>query len=248
MAQLLITLIIELLVIAPIILIASNKAEDTYKCLLLFVAYFFFYACLLNLPNWFPVLKFMHGNWNWSGKLYAIAGSILFYQLFKTSFSNYHFITFKQRDNTVRTKAIILLFVFLLTIIYAFWALRNTTSRLEDLLFQSTMPGLDEELAFRGIMLGLLSNALIPKVKLGVINLGNPALLITAMLFGLGHSLHISPDWDFHQNWMEFINTFVIGWLLGWMTLKSGSILMPILTHNLLNVLPMIVGILLKKG
>lgn len=239
---------IELIVIIPIILISSNQAEDKNKYLLLFVAYYIAYISLLNLPNWFPALKIISGNWNWSGKIYAITGSIVFYQVFKTSFSRYNFITFKQRDNSFRTRAILLLLVFLLTIIYAFWAVRNDTTRLEDLLFQSSMPGIDEELAFRGIMLGLLSNALSPKFKLGFINLGNPALLITAMLFGFAHSLHISPDWDLHQNWTEFITTFIFGWLLGWMTIKSGSILMPILIHNWLNVLPITVGIFFKKG
>lgn len=108
-------------------------------------------------------------------------------------------------------------------------------------LFQFTMPGLDEELAYRGIMLGLLSNSLKPRINLGSANLGNPALLITSILFGLSHSIYIDDNWSFYHNWFEFFNVFAIGLFLGWITIKSGNILMSILMHNLINTLPKII-------
>lgn len=119
--------------------------------------------------------------------------------------------------------------------------IKYSDENISQLKFQFTMPGIDEELAFRGIMLGILSNTLRSKIHIGSINLGNPSLIITSILFGLGHSLKIDDIYNFHQNWFEFVNMFAIGLLLGWMTIKSGSIIMAILSHNLINTLPKII-------
>jgi uncharacterized protein len=243
-----VTLLLELIVITPMVVMALNKPDYKWKYLLLFVAYYFLYTNLLFLPHWIPELRIIENTWNWAGKTYAIAGSVLFYFLFTGLLSNYNYITLKQNDNSLKPKTFIILTVFLVAAGLAFFFIKKSDTRFGDLLFQSIMPGIDEELAFRGIMLGLLSTALRSKFKLGSVNIGNPALLITSTLFGLVHSLHIGPDWDFHQDWFEFINTFATGWLLGWLTIRSGSILLSIVVHNLINILPIIIWLLVKSG
>jgi len=80
-------------------------------------------------------------------------------------------------------------------------------------------------------MLGLLLTALKPDLKLGSVNFGSPAIIVTAILFGLGHSLHINSNWDVSQDWLYFSYTFAYGLALGWMTIKSRSILFPIISH-----------------
>ena len=117
----------------------------------------------------------------------------------------------------------------------------HSAERLDYLLFQSTLPGLDEELAFRGILLGLLSNMLKPAIALGRFKMGNPALWITAILIAPGHGLTINAQWDIHQNWFEFVNTLSIGLILGWLTIKSGNIWSAVLVHNLFNFLPKLI-------
>lgn len=241
MAQLILSLIIELIVITPLILIAFNRSEDTWKYLLLFVVYYIFHASLLGAPSLIPALRIIKGTWNWSGKIYAIIGSLLFYTGFRKAFTDHNYITFRQHENTSKGVTFFIIVLFLLSIGLAFFSIHKSEGRLAYFLFQFTMPGLDEELAFRGIMLGLLSNSLRPKMHVGAKNLGNPALLITSILFGLGHSFQIDNNWNFHQNWFEFINTFAIGLLLGWMTIRSGSILRSVLAHNLINTLPKLI-------
>lgn len=242
MVKLIIGLIIQLIVIAPLIVIALDRSEYKWKHLFLFVLYFFLYMCLLAIPNWFPELRIVKSAYhlNWSGKIYAITGSLLFYNQFRKVFANYDYITFKQNNNSLKLKFFITTIVFLVAIGLAFLSIKHSDESLQYFLFQFTMPGLDEELAFRGIMLGLLSNSLKLKIHIGSINLGNPALLITSILFGLGHSIHIDDNWSLYQNWFEFINVFLIGLFLGWLTIKFGSILMSILTHNLINTLPQV--------
>jgi membrane protease YdiL (CAAX protease family) len=97
------------------------------------------------------------------------------------------------------------------------------------------MPSLDEEFAFRGIILGLLLTALKPDLKIGVITIGNPAIIVTALLFGLVHSLNINSNWELSQDWLFFSYTFTYGLALGWMTVKSRSVLFPIISHILSN-------------
>lgn len=242
MTKLIIGLIIQLIVITPFIVIALNRPDYKWKHLLLFILYYFFYTTLIAAPNWFPEIRIIDSahHWNWSGKIYAITGSLLFYFKFRKVFANQNYITFKQNDNSLKSKFFITIIIFLVTIGLAFLSIKKSGERLEQFMFQLTMPGLDEELAFRGIMLGLLSNSLKSKIHIGSVNLGNPALLITSILFGLVHSIQIDNNWNFHQNWFEFMNAFAIGLLLGWITIKSGSILMSILTHNLINSLPAI--------
>lgn len=242
MTRLVLGIMTEFIAISPLIIISLNRSDSKWKYLLLFTFYYLFYMCMLAFPNWFPELRIIEStSWNWSGKIYAIIGSLLFYYKFRKVFVNYDYITFKQNKNALKPKFFAISIIFLLTIGLSFFSINNSETRLEQLLFQFTMPGIDEELAFRGIMLGLLSNSLKPKIYFRSINLGNPALLITSILFGLGHSFEIDNNWTFHQNWFEFVNMFAIGLLLGWMAIKSGSILIPMISHNLINTLPKII-------
>ena len=223
-------------------MITGMRPNNKWKHLLLFASYYFFYLFLLAIPNLFPALRIVESAWNWSGKLYAITGSISFYLLFRKAFPQHNYITFKQKNNALKPKFYAIVIIFFVSAGLACFSVNKSETRLEYFLFQFTMPGLDEELAFRGIMLGLLSNSLKSKIYLGSRSLGNPALTITSILFAAGHSFSIDGNWVFYQNWFEFINMFAIGLLLGWMTVKSGSILMSILVHDLINILPKIIA------
>lgn len=84
---------------------------------------------------------------------------------------------------------------------------------------------------FRGILFGLLLSALRQNIPF----LGNPALLITSALFGFMHALTLSENYSIRFNALYFIQTAFAGWVWGWVTLRSRSILMPVLSHNLSN-------------
>jgi membrane protease YdiL (CAAX protease family) len=241
MTRLLLTIGIQFAAVGPLIFFTLRRSDQQWKCLALFAGYYLFYVCMLTLPNWCPETKIVHSaTWNWSGKIFAIVGSILYYFQCRPAMVGHDYITLRQRETSLKPKLKAVILLFLATIALSFWAIQHSAERTEQLLFQFTMPGIDEEIAFRGIMLGLLSNALHPQVKFGRLNLGNPASWVTSILFALGHSFVIDKDWNFDQNWFEFVNTLAMGLWLGWMTRKSGSILMSTLSHNLVNTLPKI--------
>lgn len=102
---------------------------------------------------------------------------------------------------------------------------------LETLAFQLTVPGIDEEIIFRGILLGLLMSSLKENIKF----LGNPSVLLTGILFGLMHALTLKNDLSINFNSIYFFQTGIAGYIWGWITIKSRSILMAILSHNFSN-------------
>jgi membrane protease YdiL (CAAX protease family) len=95
------------------------------------------------------------------------------------------------------------------------------------------MPGIDEEIAFRGIMLGLLTKMLRPNPKFTFFH---PAILVTGLLFGLAHGLLLTKSFELSFKSGPFISTMILGMIWGWMTMKSGSILLALISHNLGNV------------
>ncbi|WP_111309798.1 CPBP family intramembrane glutamic endopeptidase [Confluentibacter sediminis] len=235
MEKLLIKNIAQLLIVLPLIIYTLKKSHIKWSALLLFCLFFLQNQLLLELPREFEFLNIIEGNWNWSGKIYAMAGSLLFYWLFKKEFSEHDFFKIKQARNSIRPNIITTLIVMFLAVALAFFLFGKSEPDTETLLFQLTMPGFDEEIAFRGIMLGLLSTVLNETIDFGFIKFGNPAILITSILFGLIHSFGIDEQWHIAQDWIYFSQTFLYGLVLGWMTIKSRSILMPIISHNLTN-------------
>ena len=214
-------------------LLFYKKDEASYRLFLLFFVFAFLNTFLLVLPAIFAPFDIIDGNWNWSGKIFAIVGSITFYFLFRDNFPENDFVSLKQKEGSFRftLPAAILLITYGIASGYFFAS--PTGFSLEHLGFQLTFPGIDEELAYRGVGLGLLVTTLTDKVKVGKLNLGHPAVWVVSMLFGFVHGLRFTGV--IHMQWAHFGLTFIIGLVLAWMTLKSKSILVPIIAHNLYN-------------
>ena len=228
------TVLLYLAIVLPIILISAKDIKKGRKVLVLFITFFILNQMLLVIP-WHIRELAIGDQWNWSGKLIAIIGSIIFYRIFRSDFKEHDFFTLKQKPGSVKPNIILTLFLVLIVVAMGIFLYGTDEPDLETFFFQLGMPSLDEEFAFRGIMLGLLCTALKPNLKIGPVNLGNPAIILTAVLFGLVHSLHMNSSWELSQDWLYFSYTFAYGLALGWMTIKSGSILVPIMSHILSN-------------
>ncbi len=219
-----------IVLVLPIVLLTAKDIKKQWIPLLLFMGFFLLNVTLLDL-FWRIQESTCSARWNWLGKLAAIIGSVLFYRFFRTYFKEYDFFTLKQRQGSIKSNIILTVIIALIVVAMGIFLYGKSDPDLETFFFQLGMPSLDEEFAFRGIMLGLLLTALKPDLKLGSVNFGSPAIIVTAILFGLGHSLHINSNWDVSQDWLYFSYTFAYGLALGWMTIKSRSILFPIISH-----------------
>lgn len=111
----------------------------------------------------------------------------------------------------------------------------------ETLAFQATMPGLAEEIAYRGIAPAILLSLLNRKPHVD----GIPWVVIfaTSMMFGLWHSLsfaHGKVGFDQMAGLFPFIGSIPGGWL----RFKTKSLFVPIAGHGVANVAFHIAGAL----
>ncbi len=94
-----------------------------------------------------------------------------------------------------------------------------------DLIWLGLLPGLSEELLFRGVILSALG-------------LNVFALTVSSVLFGL---LHLSGL----EQWPYVVWATAIGFLLGYSAIATGNLLVPIIAHVITN---LVSSILWKAG
>lgn len=97
-----------------------------------------------------------------------------------------------------------------------------------DLIWLGLLPGLSEEMLFRGVMLP-------------AIGLNWYGVTISSLCFGV---LHFSGA----KHWAYVIWTTIVGFLLGWSALATGNLLVPILAHVLTNLVSALLWKFALKG
>ncbi|MEQ8361959.1 MAG: CPBP family intramembrane glutamic endopeptidase [Cyclobacteriaceae bacterium] len=226
--QLTLTLLI-LVSTVPIILLFSEKQTNMGKYAGLLTLYHLAYVALIFLPLAYSYLAIPGGSMNWTGKLLAILFSLVFYWMVRHHFNDHDFIVSPPLKGSIkkvtRVGLITIAVMCVLTVVFS----KTKPLDIEKLSYQLTMPGLDEEL-WRGILLGLLLIIL----KDGKFKMGHPAVWVVTIIFALGHSLYFK-DWELGFALDAFIITGALGFILGWMTIYSRSILLAIVFHNLIN-------------
>jgi membrane protease YdiL (CAAX protease family) len=184
-----------------------------------------------SAKHYLPVMSHLH--WNWMGKALAMVVSLAVIALLPR-------MTRAEAGFTLRQKAGWLLPVLL--VMAASCALAWTVHALghegpglapEQLLFQATMPGLDEELFFRGALLALLIRAFGPGREVARASFGAAEIAVT-LLFAAAHGLLISKG-AIAFDATSFIVSGLLGAGLMWLRNRTGSLVIPILTHNLIN-------------
>jgi membrane protease YdiL (CAAX protease family) len=103
----------------------------------------------------------------------------------------------------------------------------------ENLAFQLTMPGLQEETFYRGLLLFALDRAFTGRVRLLGVGWGWGAVLSCA-LFGMAHAFGYS-DGGFSLDPLTLCLTALPSFIAVWVRLRTGSVLLPILMHNFGN-------------
>ena len=118
------------------------------------------------------------------------------------------------------------------SIVYRFWPAYRRSADLylelvikplvwPDLIWLGLLPGLSEELLFRGVML--------PALGLNI-----TAVIISSLLFGV---LHLSGS----EQWPYVVWATVVGFILGYSALITGNLLIPIIAHIITNLVSSLV-------
>lgn len=125
-----------------------------------------------------------------------------------------------------------LLITFASTLIYTYWAAYRQSAdyyldlilrplALPDLIWIGLLPGLSEELLFRGVML--------PEFGLDW-----TGVLLSSLCFG---AMHMSS----FQQWSYVLWATFVGGVFAWSAILSGNLLVPIVAHVLTNLISAIV-------
>ncbi|MGL4176888.1 MAG: lysostaphin resistance A-like protein [Dermatophilaceae bacterium] len=102
----------------------------------------------------------------------------------------------------------------------------------EELLYEATAPGVAEELAFRGVMLGLLRPVFTRGVSLGGVTL-TAAHLLPAVPFAL---LHLTGGGSPVEILMSITVNVIASVAFAWLVERSGALWPAIAAHNVANV------------
>ena len=181
------------------------------------------YGCL---PKFFP-----WAQWNWQGKALALAATLSI-----ASLPNFGWrrsgLTLAQAEGSLKSciPVALLYCLFFVAMAYIF---PDRAASPETIAFQLSMPGLEEEPFFLGILLFALDRAFTARVRILGAEWGWGAVLSCA-LFGLAHALGFSQG-HFSFDPLTMALTALPSFIAVWLRLRTGSILLPVLLHNFGN-------------
>jgi hypothetical protein len=210
---------------AAALLLAAWRDPQRRAWALVAIAGGVLYLALRDVPPLVTAGRVAGEDWNWGGHLLALAGMLALAALLirRTGLAprELGFASPAHLGLAVRVVAAALLVSFPVHVI--------TAGRIEPIpagtwLFVATMPGLAEEVAFRGVLLAAAERAApAARVVAGVpVSLG--AALLTAAFVGL------------HGFGVGMLVSVLPGSLLYlWLRLRTGSLLVPVVAHNLWN-------------
>lgn len=119
-----------------------------------------------------------------------------------------------------------------LPVVFTLLGARDTLT-VEGWCFEATMPGLAEELVYRGVLLELCDRALGRPWRIGA-DVGWGAV-VTAVVFAVGHGVTVGRSGDFVVEPLLALGPFVGGMLAAWARAGLGSLVPLILFHNASN-------------
>ncbi len=193
----------------------------------------------ISLENW--GLKFA-----WVGKMLSLGLSLIIaYSVSKFDRQEMGLTTkTESKDKLVFGICIFLGFLFFDFIFKMILFPKGGKFELETFAFQAIMPGLTEELAFRGISLWLLDKAFPPKWTFKGLQLGWGFVIVT-LFFGIAHGVLLTKNLEFKFDLITIIYLTVISSLsLGLLRKFSGNLIYPILGHNIINIMNATIRIL----
>ncbi len=192
-------------------------------------------ALLTGAWGWLP-LPGIGDQWNWSGKIAAAVAMLAVAALPGLGLRRSGLTLVQNRDGVVG--ALVACGLLMALFIGLAVAFPGEGGDAESFAFQLTMPGVEEEIFYRGVLLLMLNEAFGRPVRV----LGAPmgwAAVLTSLAFGLDHALAWSGE-GFRFDAMAMALTGGPALILVWLREKTGSVLLPILMHNFANVAPML--------
>ena len=172
-------------------------------------------------------------KWNWAGKIVTTAAVLIAIAAIPSVTREEVGLRLRLKPDSAGPALVGLALVCALAWGMEMWANDGRDLSPERLVFQALMPGLDEELFFRGLFLTLLMWAFRERWSLFGAPMG-PAALVVTFIFAAGHGLAVA-DGAVRFDPATFALTGALGFGLLWIRQRTGSVLPAIAAHNLIN-------------
>lgn len=192
-------------------------------------------ALLTNAYSLLPDL--IGGNWNWQGKVVALAATLAIAALAPFGWQRCGLMLAQANGSLRSALPVVLLYAGFFTAIAL--AFPGEPGDVETVAFQLSLPGLEEELFYRGLLLFALDRAFAGRKRFLGVKWGWGALL-SCLLFGLAHGFSYGAE-GFSADPVTLLLTAVPALLGVWLRLRTGSLLLPTLLHNLGNSLSLLI-------
>ena len=196
-----------------------------------------FYLCYNVVLTGASSLSFLRvGHWNWSGKTVCVLLSLCWLPILRLSRQEIGLGLPTTRGAWIAAALGICVMPAMAAAECMVRAPRPYD--LEQLAFEASLPGLDEELAYRGILFSLLLRGF----SAGRFD-GRATLLsagIVTMLFWLAHVIFLRKSGIGHD--FDKPEVLLAGVLFAWLRVRSGSLAACMIAHNLDNVVNVVVG------
>ena len=174
-------------------------------------------------------------DWNWQGKVMALATTLAIASLPTFGWQRSG-LTLKQAKGSLASTTPVVMLYALFFIALAHFFPGEAASR-KTVAFQLTMPGLEEEPFYRGVLLLALDQTFLGRVRFLGVDWGWGAVL-SCLLFGLAHAFGYSHS-SFSFDPMTMALTALPSFIAVWLRLRTGSVLLPVLLHNFGNSIPL---------
>lgn len=174
--------------------------------------------------------------WNWQGKILALAATLIIASLPAFGWRRSG-LTLVQAAGSLRSAIpVVLLYIAFFTGLALAFPSQPATA--ETIAFQLTMPGLEEEAFYRGVLLFALDRAFLDRKRFLGVEWGWGALL-SCILFGLAHAFGFS-DGQFSFDPLTMILTAAPSIIGVWLVLRTRSVLLPVVLHNFGNAITLL--------
>ncbi len=228
MAAPVLSVVLALLLPLLLVLALAWREPERRALAIAFVATLLLYLGLREVPVLLFVTRPIGEHWNWAGESLALAAVVLVaHQLVRAAgFSWREFgVTLIQRPGSLRPGLAVSLLVLAANyVLMSFSTFRVASVPLETWLYQASLPGLVEEIVFRGVLLALADRLFAPRWRLAGVQLGWGAVLMTFIFVALhGFSAH------------ALTGVLPAALLYLWLRAFTGSVVLPILVHNAWN-------------
>ena len=238
------TPLLWILLLSPLFIIAHFTSKKTNKkYLLIFILYFLTDYFLLQIGQ--KVFKPHFLDFNWFGKLLSLALSLGFILYHSKEIRKDIGFTSEVLNKTLKWGIII--FLCFLIFEFAFKMIifpKGAKFDLETFLYQATMPGITEELVFRGIYFWLLSKSFVSSIVIKGVSFGWGFVIVT-FLFAMIHGVYWTTTFEIKIDFFTIIYlTLITSLSLGILRKFSGNLIFPILGHNMVNVMNATIRIL----